>query len=292
MLKKFAAGITGDMKTANNQKSCDVIAVTSGKGGVGKTTISANLAINLQQMNKKVLLVDADIHLGNTDLILGTRTDKTLADLMKNDVFLSDIIVQGPGNIDVLPASSAALDLINAEEVFLRRLASAFKMFNHKYDFMILDTGAGIGQNVISFLLGASKILVIITPDPASITDAYAIIKVIRSVNMDVPVFLSTNMVNSNDEGEILYKKMNLMVQKFLGSRISFGGSILKDDMIGRSVRTQRPFVLEYPNSGSANAIRVLNRRLLQAVKNNTNGGANIFEKLIDNRKIQFEWNL
>ena len=109
---------------------------------------------------------------------------------------------------------------------------------------------------------------------------------------MDVPVFLSTNMVSSNDEGEILFKKMNLMVQKFLGSRISYGGSILKDDMIGRSVRTQRPFVLEYPNSGSSNAIRVLNRRLLQAVKNNSNGGANIFEKLIDNRKIQFEWNL
>jgi len=291
MLKKFAAGITGDMKSAKNQKSCDVIAVTSGKGGVGKSTISANLAINLQQMNKKVLLVDADIHLGNTDLILGTRTEKTLADLMNDDVFLKDIIIQGPGNIDVLPASSAALDLINTEDAFLRRLANAFKIFDHTYDFMVLDTGAGIGQNVISFLLGAGKILVVITPDPASITDAYAIIKVIRSVNKDVPVYLSVNMVNSNDEGEILFKKMNLMVQKFLDSRISFGGSILKDDMIGRSVRTQRPFVLEYPNSGSANAIRVLNRRLLQAAKNNSNGSANIFEKFIDNRKIQFEWN-
>jgi len=249
MLKKFAAGITGNINSAKNQNSCDVIAVTSGKGGVGKTTISANLAINLQQMNKKVLLVDADIHLGNTDLILGTRTEKTLADLMKDGVFLKDIIIQGPGNIDVLPASSAALDLIDTEEIFLRRLANAFKIFEHSYDFMILDTGAGIGQNVISFLLGAAKILVVITPDPASITDAYAVIKVIRSVNKDVPVYLSANMVNSNDEGEILFKKMNLMVQKFLDSRISFGGSILKDDMIGRSVRTQRPFVLEYPNS-------------------------------------------
>lgn len=290
MLTKFSGAITSKTADRNKGKVCQVIAVTSGKGGVGKTTISANLAINLSQMNKKVLLMDADIHLGNADLILGTRTQKTLADLMKEDIGLQDIIFEGPGNIDVLPASSATLDLIEAEDIFLRKLSAAFRKFTYKYDFMILDTGAGIGQNVISFLLGAHKILVVITPDPASITDAYAVIKVIRAVDKDVPVFLSVNMAASNDEGEILFKKMSLMVQKFLDSRIVFGGSILKDDMIGRSVRTQRPFVLEYPNSGSSNAIRVLNRRLMQAAKNNGNTEVNIFEKVIDNRKIQFEW--
>lgn len=291
MLSKFSSGITTTADSSKNRRACQVVAVTSGKGGVGKTTISANLAINLSQMNKKVLFMDADIHLGNADLILGMRTERTLADLMKENVRLEDIIVEGPGNIDVLCASSATLDLIEAEDAFLRKLAASFKQFNYKYDFMILDTGAGIGQNVISFLLGAHKILVVITPDPASITDAYAVIKIIRTIDKKVPVFLSVNMVDSNDEGEILFKKMSLMVQKFLDSRIVFGGSVLKDDMIGRSVRKQRPFVLEYPNSGSANAIRVLNRRLLQAAKSNGNGEANIFEKLIDNRKIQFEWN-
>lgn len=292
MFNKFPSAVSTKSAGQPNRKVCQVVAVTSGKGGVGKTTISANLAINLSQMNKKVLLVDADIHLGNADLILGTRSEKSLADLMKEDVRLEDIIIEGPGNIDVLPASSATLDLIEAEDAFLRKVSAAFKRFNYEYDFMILDTGAGIGQNVISFLLGAHKILVVITPDPASITDAYAVIKIIRTIDKNVPVFLSVNMVGSNDEGEILFKKMNLMVQKFLDSRIAFGGSVLKDDMIGRSVRTQRPFILEYPNSGSANAIRVLNRRLLQAAKNNGGNEANIFEKLIENRKIQLEWNI
>jgi len=292
MLNKFAGGITGKIWAEQNRKICEVIAVTSGKGGVGKTTVSANLAINLRQMNKKVLLVDADIHLGNVDLLLGTRAKKTVGDLMHENIGLEDIIIEGPGNIDILPASSAALDLIETEDAFLRKLAAAFRNFDGAYDYMILDTGAGIAQNVISFLLGANKILVLITPDPASITDAYAVIKVIRSVDKQVPVFLSANMVHSNDEGEILFKKMNLMVQKFLDSRIVFGGSILKDDMISRSVKRQRPFVLEYPNSGSANAIRVLNRRLLQSVKGRNTDQGNIFEKLIDNRKINFEWNL
>ncbi len=289
MLQKFGNSLIPKNQGQTNGKQYEVIAVTSGKGGVGKSTVSVNMAINLQQMNRKVLLMDADIHLGNIDLMLGTRSRLTLADVLKDGVELSDVVVQGPGNIDILPASSASLDIIESEDTFLRKLASAFNRFEHDYDYIIMDTGAGIARNVISFLLSAQKIVLVITPDPASITDAYAVIKVVCSVNKDIPIFLTANMVNSADEGEILYKKMNLMVQKFLDSKIQFGGSLLRDDLIIRSVKQQKPFVLHHPNSGSTTAIRVLNRRVLH-----TSGvegqHANLFERMLQNKKIQFEW--
>jgi len=292
MLQRFGNGVLAKGKTQENEKRCEVIAVTSGKGGVGKSTISANLAINLQQMNRKVLLMDADIHLGNIDLVLGTRSRLTIADVLNDGVELADVVMEGPGGIDILPASSASLDLIKAENSFLKKLASAFSRFDNEYDYLILDTGAGIAQNVMSFLLGAQKIVLVITPDPASITDAYAVIKVVRSVNTEIPIFMTANMVQSADEGEILFKKMNLMVQKFLDSRIQFGGSILRDDLIMRSIKTQKPFVLHHPNSGSTTAIRVLNRRLMHAAVNQDGSSNNLFERLINNKKIEFEWNL
>jgi flagellar biosynthesis protein FlhG len=289
MLQAFGNSLMPKNQAQANGKKYEVIAVTSGKGGVGKSTVSVNMAINLQQMNRKVLLMDADIHLGNIDLLLGTRSRLTLADVLKDGVELGDVVIQGPGNIDILPASSASLDIIESEDIFLRKLSAAFNRFEHNYDYIIMDTGAGIARNVISFLLSAQKIVLVITPDPASITDAYAVIKVVRSVNKDIPIFLTANMVNSADEGEILFKKMNLMVQKFLESKIQFGGSILRDDLIIRSVKQQKPFVLHHPNSGSTTAIRVLNRRVLH-----TSGlegqHANLFERMLQNKKIQFEW--
>ena len=289
MLARLNQGVIHRSTVGKKQEYCEVIAVTSGKGGVGKSTISANLAINLQEMNKKVLLVDADIHLGNIDLILGTRSKYTLADVVNQNLPLEEVIIRGTGNIDVLPASSASIDLIDTEDVFLRKLSAAFSDFNHNYDYIVVDTGAGIARNVISFLLGADKIVLVITPDPASITDAYAVIKVVRSLNQTVPVFLSVNMVSSADEGEILFKKMNLMVQKFLDSRIIFGGSILKDESVARSVRGQKPFMVSFPNGRAANAIRVLNRRLLQAPIDHNN--KNLFDRLIKTKKVRLEWN-
>ena len=292
MLQRFGTTILEKNKETAPLKRCEIIAVTSGKGGVGKSTISANMAINLQQMNRRVLLVDADIHLGNIDLILGTRSRLTIADVVKDGVEMEDVIIKGPGGIDILPASSASIDLIRSEDVFLKKLATAFARFDNPYDYMILDTGAGIAQNVVSFLLGAHKIVLVITPDPASITDAYAVIKVVRSIDKEIPVFMTSNMVESADKGEILFKKMNLMVQKFLESRILFGGSILKDDLIGRSIKNQKPFVLQHPNSGSTTAIRVLNRRVLHASSNIGNDNNNLFERLLSKKKIQFEWNV
>lgn len=284
--------VTNEKVIQKNVKQTQIIAVTSGKGGVGKSTISVNMALSLQELNKKVLLIDADFHLGNVDLILGLRPRYTMEDVMVNDMPLQEIILHGPRRLDILPASSASMDIIETEDLFLKKLSHAFTGFSFNYDYIIIDTGAGIARNVLAFLLGADKIVVVLTPDPASITDAYAVIKVVRSVNKDIPIFMVANMVKSADEGEILFKKMNLMVQKFLDGRIVLGGSILQDDMVSRSVKTQQPFVLAYPNGSASSAIKILNRRVLHGHFNQNPKGNNLFDRLRNNKKIQFEWNL
>lgn len=291
MNNRFGNGIIGRQARKNTKKECQILAVTSGKGGVGKSTVSVNMAILLQKMRKKVLLVDADVHLGNVDLLVGLRTKYTIADVMHKDIALEDIIVKGPGDIDILPASSVSVELIGMEENILRSLSNSFARLDHDYDIILIDTGAGISKTVISFLLGADKIVVIISPDPASIADAYAVIKVVKNIKPDLPVIVVPNMVHSQEEAETIHKKMNLMVRKFLNSKIEFGGSLLRDDLIARSIKKQRPFVLDYPNSVSANALRVFNRRLLQMSDMGSKGSDNIFNRLITSRKIDYEWN-
>ncbi len=292
MITKLRPGGAGEVNVKGNaSRKTQIIAITSGKGGVGKTTIAVNMAIAWQQLGKKVLLIDADLYLGNVDLNLGIRSEKTIADVVKKDLELSDVIIKTPMKIDVLPASSASLDLIESEDEILVKLAEKFKRFENSYDYIILDTGAGIALNVLSFLLGADKIGVVITPDPASITDAYAVIKVVKSVNNKLPVYLIGNMVNHADESDVLFKKMNLMVHKFLNSQIYYGGALLKDDMVARSVKKQRPFILEHPNGLAANAVRAMIRRFMQSLTANSFANKNIFERVIETKNTQVEWN-
>lgn len=291
MLRNFNP-TTIDKKIRNEAvKYPEVISITSGKGGVGKSSLSVNLAILLQQTKKKVLLIDADIHLGNLDLILGMRTQYTITDIVKGIVDVEDAILEGPGGIHILPASSAVSDLLEMEEMALRKLSDAFAEYEHNYDIVLLDTGAGISSSVTSFLFGSDKIMVVVTPDPASIADAYAVIKVIRQERESVPILLVTNMTKSQEEGETLYKKMNLMVQKFLNSHVEYGGAILIDDTIRLSVKKQRPFVLDYPNSGSSKGLHLIKRKVLTLPASEASSRKNLFTNFRKNRKISVEVN-
>lgn len=262
----------------------EIFAITSGKGGVGKTNISINLALLLRRLKKNILLVDADIHLGNVDLLLGIRPTGTLADVISGEKTLEDIIFKGPTGIDVLPASSAVLDMIDAEDRVIKQLGDSFLGFEHNYDLVIVDTGAGIGRNVTSFSLGADKVIVVVTPDPASIADAYGAIKILLQKSPDLPIMLVTNMVNSDDEGENLYKKMDLMVQRFLQSKISFGGAILRDECVHEAVRRQTPLVLEYPSSRPANAMKLITRNLLKLPSKDASDRVSLFDGVKENR--------
>ena len=242
----------------------EIFVVTSGKGGVGKSNISVNLALLMARMKKNVLIIDADIHLGNVDLLMGIRPKYSIADVITGKIELKDVVTRGPGGVDILPAGSAVIEMLDLEEKVLQKLDSAFSQFEHKYDTIIVDTGAGVHHTVMSFVLGADKIILVVTPDPASIADSYGMVKVIRNTNTDIPIIMISNMVDHEENGESMFKKMNLMVQRFLNSSLVYGGSIVKDNLIQYSVQKQKPASLFYPNSVPVNSLRIITRRLLK----------------------------
>ncbi len=289
MLKNFSSSTIDKSIRQGNDNFPEVMAITSGKGGVGKSSLSVNLAIILRQTKKKVLLIDADIHLGNIDLILGIRTKYSISDIVKGNISVGDAIISGPGEIDILPASSAVSELLELEDVALKNLSEAFAEYEHNYDLVLLDTGAGITQNVTSFLLGSDKILLIVTPDPASIADAYAIIKVVKKIRTEIPIILIVNMASSHEEGETLFKKMSLMVQKFLANNIEYGGSVLMDEMIRKSIKKQRPFILDYPNSSCSKNLHLLKRKILSISSLEASRRKNLFTNFRLNRKVSLE---
>jgi flagellar biosynthesis protein FlhG len=275
------------LKNFGNAKSVpDIIAVTSGKGGVGKTMVSVNLSIILKKLKKNVLLLDADLHLGNVDLMLGLRPQYTVADVLLGEKQLHEVIITGPEKLAILPAASAVNELLAIEDDALKMLGEAFSKFQHEYDTIVVDTGAGISASVMSFVLGADKVVVVVTPDPAAIADAYGMIKVIKNNKLDIPVLLVTNMVANYAEGESLFKKMNLMVQRFLGSSIIFGGAIYRDNNIAAAVRNQRPIVLDYPTSVPVNALRVITRNLLQLPRTGAFERTGLFDRIMTTRDI------
>ncbi|MCD6204663.1 MAG: MinD/ParA family protein [Candidatus Marinimicrobia bacterium] len=264
----------------------EIIVVTSGKGGVGKTFFSVNLAVTLSRFKKKILLIDADIHLGNVDLFLGLRTKYSIADVISGEKNLSDVIIKGPGGIDILPASSAVKDLLDEEDAALQRLHQAFSKFEHEYDKVVVDTGAGISKNVMSFVLGADKIFLVVTPDPASIADAYGMIKIILQNQEYAPILVMANMVKNEAEGESLYSKMNLMVQRFLNSQIYFGGYMLKDPLVADSIKMQKPLVISHPYSAPNNLIRMALRRIIGAQGKDSSQRKGFFNRVIENRNL------
>ncbi|HHM01625.1 MAG TPA: MinD/ParA family protein [Caldithrix abyssi] len=288
MLKELTKSARTDMKPRDKQT--EIIAITSGKGGVGKSSLSINMALMIKQLRKKVLLMDADIHLGNVDLMLGLRSTHTVDEVLEDGVHLEDIIVSGPGELDVLPASSANARLLDMEDVFLRKLAQEYRRIENRYDYVLVDTGAGVANSVLGFLLGADKIMIVVTSDPASVADAYAVIKLIKNVNVDIPVLMTPNMMPSHEAGEELYKKMRLMVNKFLKSDIDYAGTVLKHELIARSVKTQKPVVLHQPNASASNNIRMISKKIMQTPRRKDQDKKNIFDRFIVNKKVPLEW--
>lgn len=263
-----------------------IITVTSGKGGVGKTNLSVNLAILLSKLKKKVLLFDADLHLGNVDLFLGIRTTYTIADVVSGKKTLKDVIVTGPGNIDILPASSAVMDMIDIGDDVIKKLGYVFARYENNYDYIVVDSGAGINNQVLPFVFGADKVVVLVTKDPASIADAYGMIKIIKKINKDLPVALVVNMVQNIAEGKSLYRKMDLMVNRFLNSNIYFGGCIKDDTNIKDSIRTQVPLAIKYPSADSTQIIKSITRNILNIPVDEKRNKIKFFDRINANKNI------
>ncbi len=237
-----------------------VIAISSGKGGVGKTSIAVNLAIALQDMGKRVALIDADLGLANVDVVLGLVPRYNMFHLIAGEKTIEDITLIGPKGIKVLSGGSGALDLVNLDDQSIKKLIELLLTLNQTTDYIIIDTGAGINRSVLSFIEATDELIVVVTPDPTSITDAYAVVKNTYTEEKNIKVIV--NQTESAREGQMVFEKLNTASKKFLDAEISYLGFIMNDKRVQKSVRAQTPFYIVYPDSSASQSIGLIAHQL------------------------------
>jgi flagellar biosynthesis protein FlhG len=267
-----------------NPKPVKVIAVSSGKGGVGKTNVSVNLAVALASLGKDVMLFDADLGLANVDVLLGLNPAYDLSHVLAGERSLEEVIVDGPSGVKIIPASSGVSRMADLGQMEQAGLISAFSELGHALDVLVVDTGAGIAGNVINFCRASQEVIVVVCDEPASITDAYAFIKVMSREHGIQHFQILANMAHTVHEGRELYHKLSKTTDRFLDVTLTFMGSIPYDPRLRKAVQHQRAVVEAFPRSPSALALK----RLAQQVNEwpepvNTGGHVEFFiERLIN----------
>lgn len=226
-----------------------LIAITSGKGGVGKTNVVVNLALALGRAKQRVAIFDADFGLANVDVVLGVAPTYHMGHVIEGILPLKEIIFEGPEGVHIIPASSGIQDLTVMTQEQRDQLVSQLDEVLSSYDYIFIDTAAGISDNVIRFLMAAPRVVVVCAPEPTAIVDAYALIKVLfrRSPTKDVLVLV--NLVEGRKEAESVFNQLARVVQRFLGRQIHLLGYIPRDDKVGQAVRRQEPLLISYPKS-------------------------------------------
>ncbi|NQZ09110.1 MAG: MinD/ParA family protein [Algicola sp.] len=250
------------LRKMKTNKLVKVIAVTGGKGGVGKTNVSLNVAISLGHQGKKVLVLDADLGLANCDVMLGLRVEKNLSHVLSGECELDDILVDGPGGIRIVPATSGSQSMVDLTPAEHAGLIRAFSELRSEYDVLVIDTAAGISDMVLSFSRAAQDVLVVVCDEPTSITDAYALIKLLNREHQVYKFKIAANMVRSLREGHDLFAKLSKVTDRFLDVALELSAIIPFDENIRKSVRRQKAIVEAFPKSPAAIAYRTLAARI------------------------------
>lgn len=224
-----------------------VISITSGKGGVGKTNISANLAYLLAGRKKRTLILDADTGLANIDVILGINSNSNLYHVLNGEKTLEEVIIEGPRGIKILPSASGIPEMTELSPGQKLTLIDEISALNQSLDVMLIDTGAGISSNVMYFNIAAKEIVVVTTPEPTAMTDAYAIIKVLYQRHAKRRFRLLVNMARDAAEAKEIYNRLGTATDHFLNLTIEYLGHIVLDDKVKESVRQQKLFAELYP---------------------------------------------
>ena len=239
-----------------------VIAVTSGKGGVGKTNIAVNLAFFLTRLRKRTLILDADAGLANIDVILGLTPEYNLYHVLKGEKTFSEAVVKGPGGIMILPASSGITEMAELSAGHKLTLLDGLNDLRSRIDFMFVDTAAGIAGNVMYFNAAAREIIVVVSPEPTSLTDAYALIKVLYQRHAKKRFRLIVNMVKSQDEAKEVYERLSKATDHFLNLTVNYLGHIVSDEKITEAVRRQKAVAELFPDSPAGLCIREIAEKL------------------------------
>jgi flagellar biosynthesis protein FlhG len=238
------------------------IAVTSGKGGVGKTNVVVNLAVALARLHHRVVVLDADFGLGNVDVLLGLAPSFHIGHVLTREKTLSEVLVTGPLGIQIIPASSGLRDLAQLTARHRQRLSETIATLCNDFDFLLIDTAAGISDNVIEMIRGTSLALVVTSVDPTAVVDAYAMVKLLTKADPRLQLGLLVNDVRDSNDAQLVHAQLDIAATRFLQRRLQYFGHIAHDPALRDSVLVQRPVVDHQPQAPSSRCFRSLACRL------------------------------
>lgn len=267
-----------------NQHVVKVIAVTGGKGGVGKTNVSLNMAVAMAQQGQRVLVLDADLGLANVDVLLGLRVRRNLAHVLAGECAIDDILVEGPAGIKIVPAASGVRSMVELSGAEHAGLIRAFSALQDDFDVLIIDTAAGISDMVLSFARASQDVVLVVCDEPTSITDAYALVKMLSREHGVFRFKVIANMVNTMREGQVLFNKLTKVTDRFLDVALELAAIVPFDENLRKCVRKQKLIVEVAPKSPSALAFKALAHRAARwPAQAQASGGLEFFlEKLVE----------
>jgi len=262
-----------------------IITVTSGKGGVGKSNITLNFALALLDKGYNVAVLDGDIGFSNIDILMGIVPKYTLLDLLEKHLEIWDILEQGTNGLQFIAGGSDLENLFNYTRNSFPYLIDQLSLLNGKIDILLIDTGAGINQESLRLLLASDEVFIITTPEPTSVTDSYAMIKLLKTRKKDIKMSLIINQIGDEDEGYRTASKLKLVTERFLDSDINLLGYIYKDEIVSKSVKKQIPFYVNFPNSKPTKNIKLLVDRFINdsQAASKSHGVRGFLEKLTRN---------
>ncbi len=283
--------ITKNTNSINSPNIPSVLAISGGKGGIGKTLTTANLGLCMARMGMRTLLIDGDFGLANLDVILNLRPRFTLDDVLCGERHLKEIIMTGPEGVRIIPSSSGVMKVSELDNLQKLVLLDQVEELDEEFDVVIIDTPAGVSKNVQYWTTSSSEVIMVVTPEPTSLADCYASIKILSQTTNETSFKLIVNMAQNDQEAKRIYEKISLLAEEYLGVRIEYLGGIPFDDSVKSSVRERVPYVQRYPFSAASNGMREIARQIItQSSVGKVKGTMQFFWRRIVNNKEIFNY--
>ncbi|OLO40911.1 cobyrinic acid a,c-diamide synthase [Alkalihalophilus pseudofirmus] len=263
MMNDQAQSLREIMENQDSKKGTKVISVVSGKGGVGKSNFAINFSLGLSRAGKRVLLFDLDIGMANIDILMGVSSKYNIVDMIENELTIWEIIELGPENISFVSGGSGFTQLFKLNEQKFQRFVSQLELLRDQFDYIIFDMGAGVSDDSMQFILSSNEVILVTTPEPTSITDAYAMLKYINIKIDEIQCLLIINRTETDKEGQLTAQNFQRVVKQFLQKDIMYLGNIPNDKTVTKAVKSQIPFLLLDPKAKSSRALELIVQQFL-----------------------------